>query len=196
VSSGRYPDGHANIMAMAGTASPRAANYINTPSNTPPVLDPIGDKVIYLGQTLTFTATASDSDLPAQSLTYSLIGEPAGATIGLGTGAFTWTPASVGTNSFTVRVSDSGFPAGTDDETITVEVLSAPSFTRSLRNGDNFELTWGTRAGKKYAVEYKDDLNQPLWIPLETNMATGAALSFTNATTNAPQRFFKIRVVD
>jgi hypothetical protein len=196
VSEGRVPDGGANIYYMPGTVSPRAANYLNNSPNTAPVLDPIGSKIIFLGQTLTFTATASDSDVPLQTLNFSLLGvPPAGAGI-TGAGAFSWTPANIGTNSVTVRVADNGVPPLSDFETITVEVLSAPRFTTSLRNGDNFELSWSTRAGKKYAVDYKDDLNTVPWTPLWTNTALGDSLSFTNATTNAPHGFFRIRTVE
>ncbi len=103
---------------------------------------------------------------------------------------------AIGTNSVTVRVTDNGVPPLSDSETITVEVLSAPRFTTSLRNGDNLELTWSTRAGKKYAVDYKDDLNTVPWTPLWTNTALGDSLSFTNVTTNAPHGFFRIRTVE
>ena len=41
---------------------------------------------------LTFTATATDADLPANTLTFSLSGEPVGASIDPNTGVFTWTP--------------------------------------------------------------------------------------------------------
>jgi hypothetical protein len=74
-------------------------------------------------------------------------------------------------------------------------VLAAPGFSHSARNGNNFELTWGTHPGKKYAVEYKDDLNAALWTPLQTNTAVGTTLSYTN-TTGVPQRFFHLRVVE
>jgi hypothetical protein len=196
VSQGRIPDGGANIYYMPGTASPRAANHINQAPNTAPVLDAIGSKIIFLGQTLAFTATANDSDLPAQPLNFSLDATPpAGASI-TGVGAFSWTPSGVGTNTLTVRVTDNGVPPLNDFETITVEVLSAPSFARSLRNGDYVELTWRTRAGKKYAVDYKDDLNTVPWTPLWTNVALGDSLSFTNVATNAPQGFFRIRTVE
>ncbi len=196
VSEGRVPDGGANIYYMPDTASPRAANYLNTTPNTAPVLDAIGNKIIFLGQTLAFTATANDTDVPLQALSFTLDPTPpAGASI-TGAGAFSWTPSVIGTNNLTVRVTDNGVPPMSDSETITVEVLSAPRFASSVRNGDNLELTWGTRAGKKYAVDYKDDLNIVPWTPLWTNMAAGNSLSFTNTTTNAPQGFFRIRTVD
>ena len=195
VSMGRYPDGGANIYFMTNF-TPRLPNFLAASSNVAPVLDPIGNKVIYFGQTLSFTATASDSDLPAQVLTFSLDPTPpAGASI-TGAGGFTFTPTGTGTNFISVRVTDSGAPALSDFEIITVEVLEGPSLTTSLRSGNNFELNWGTRAGKKYAVDYKDDLNASVWTPLWTNTAAGNSLSFTNATTNALQRFFRIRTVD
>src|SRR6185503_4611691 len=57
----------------------------------------------------TFTASATDADLPAQTLVYSLIGAPAGAAIDGSTGEFTWTPSEAqgpGLYPFSVRVSD------------------------------------------------------------------------------------------
>lgn len=90
---------------------------------------------------------------------------PSGAMITAG-GTFTWTPTAVGTNSVTVRVSDNGVPVLSDEETITVEVLAAPSFTSTVRSGDTVELTWPTRAGQRYAVDGKLDLNARAWTPL------------------------------
>ncbi len=47
-----------------------------------PVLGTIANQTVDEGSTLTFTATATDSDSAAQhTLTYSLSGTPAGATI-------------------------------------------------------------------------------------------------------------------
>ena len=97
--------------------------------NQAPTLDPIGDQVFVVGPTFTFTATASDPDLPANTLTFSLTDQPVGATINPVTGEFTWTPTLLdqlpGVYTFTVWVSDGGSPSLTDSETITVLVLSA-----------------------------------------------------------------------
>ena len=41
-----------------------------------------------------FTATATDADIPAQGLTFSLTGTvPTGASVGATSGLFTWNPA-------------------------------------------------------------------------------------------------------
>jgi len=93
--------------------------------NQAPVLAAIGNKSIAWGNALTFTASATDADLPANTLTYSLdAGSPTGAAIDPSSGAFSWTPASnqVGSYTITVRVKDNGTPSLDDYETITVYV--------------------------------------------------------------------------
>ena len=96
-------------------------------TNTAPVLDPIGDQSVNEGATLSFTATATDSDLPADTLTYSLDG----ASVGLGmsidpnTGVFSWTPSEGqggSTPSVIITVTDSGTGNLIDSESITVTV--------------------------------------------------------------------------
>ena len=79
---------------------------------------------------LTFTATATDNDLPADTLTFSLADGtgaiPSGATITAG-GLFSWTPTEAqgpGIYSFDVVVSDGTI---TDSETITVTVTEGNS---------------------------------------------------------------------
>ena len=196
VSEGRCPDGASSIITMTNP-TPRLANAGCVIGNSSPVLGPIGNRIVYLGETLTFTAMATDRDLPPQQLSFTLdAGAPAGASINPITGAFTWTPSTPGIVNITVRVADNGTPIRTDSETITVEVIGGPNFTSSVRNGNNFEMSWATQAGEKYAVEYKNDLNAPVWTPLVTNTATGLTLSYTNTILAPPQRFFRIRLVD
>ncbi|WP_042475472.1 putative Ig domain-containing protein [Bacillus ndiopicus] len=97
--------------------------------NSAPVLQVIGDQTVNEGDFLTFTVTATDTDLPANTLTYSLVGAPVGASINAKTGVFTWTPTEAqgpGSYTFTVRVSDGVL---TDEESITItvnEVNNAP----------------------------------------------------------------------
>src|SRR5205807_500871 len=93
--------------------------------NVAPVLDAIGDKTIDEQTALTFTAHATDVDLPANTLTFSLVGAPQGATISADTGAFSWTPTEAqgpADYRFTVRVTDSGTPTLSDEEAIAVTV--------------------------------------------------------------------------
>ena len=93
--------------------------------NAPPVLVTIGNRVIAEGSELSFTAAASDPDLPANGLVFSLAGAPAGAAIDPASGLFTWTPSELqgpGDYGVTVQVTDDGSPSLFDTEAITVTV--------------------------------------------------------------------------
>ncbi len=112
-----------------------------TAANVAPVLGAIGAKSIIAGQQLTFTATATDANIPAQPLTFSLNGAPTGASITLA-GVFTWTPATAGSYTFDVRVSDGN--GGTDSETITVTVTStSPNVIPVVNAGPDKNVTKG-----------------------------------------------------
>jgi VCBS repeat-containing protein len=93
--------------------------------NVAPRLAAIGNKTVDEETPLTFTAGANDSDLPANSLTYSLVNAPAGATINPATGAFSWIPTEAqGANTYNVtfRVADNGSPSLSAEETVTITV--------------------------------------------------------------------------
>ena len=122
-------------------------------TNLAPVLAAIGNQSVNEGATLSFTASATDADLPAQSLSYSL--DPAslalGMTINSSTGAFSWTPTEAQggmTPSVTVTVTDNGSGNLTDSETFTITVGDtnlAPVLTaignRSVNEGATLSFT-------------------------------------------------------
>jgi len=68
---------------------------------------------VWAEQLLSFTATATDEDLPAQMKLFSIDpGGPSDAHIDPATGLFTWTPraTNAGTNTMVLRVTDDGAP--------------------------------------------------------------------------------------
>ncbi|MGE4182479.1 MAG: Ig domain-containing protein, partial [Limisphaerales bacterium] len=67
---------------------------------------------LHLGVPLTLQATASDTDLPANTLSYSLDPAPPGMTIDPSTGEIAWNPleSQVGTHAVTVKVADNATP--------------------------------------------------------------------------------------
>src|SRR5207245_1770431 len=98
------------------------------------------------------TASATDADLPANSLSYSLgAGAPAGAAIDAATGVFSWTPTEAqgpADYSVTVRVTDSGTPALDASRTFTIHVAEvntapqlAPSGNQTADEGTLLQLT-------------------------------------------------------
>jgi hypothetical protein len=120
--------------------------------NRPPRLNPIGNKSVYRGQTLTFTVTGSDPD-GGQTLTYAASNLPPGASFNPATQTFTWAPGSGQAGSFpnvVFTVTDDGTPAVSASETISLNVPNrAPSAPANPypANGvtgasDRPQLTW------------------------------------------------------
>src|SRR5204862_3908733 len=103
-----------------------------TEVNLAPVLSVPADQTIDEQTTLSVSASATDADLPANTLTFALVSAPTGMTINPGSGAITWTPSEVqgpSTNVVSVSVTDNGVPAlsATNSFTVTVtEVNLAP----------------------------------------------------------------------
>src|SRR5204863_4119679 len=116
---------------MANTDAPITVHV--TEVNVSPVLSAVPDTVSIPELTpYTFTATATDGDLPAQTLTFSLVGAPTGATIGGSTGVFSWTPTEAqgpGSYPFTVRVSDGTANADAAITLDVTEVNAAPTLS-------------------------------------------------------------------
>lgn len=120
-------------------------------SNEPPSLDPIAEQAIDEGSTLTFTATATDRDIPRQTLRFTLLNPPSGAVVDEKTGDFRWTPTESqgpGTFPITLRVTDDGTPPLYDEVTIPIsvrEVDNPPEIVRlspiTLREGQRLVVT-------------------------------------------------------
>jgi len=104
--------------------------------NNAPVLDPVGDRSVDEGETLGFTLSAADPDLPAQTLTFSAEGLPAGATLNSESGAFSWTPTEAqgpGDYTVTFRVSD-GFASDAETVEISVAEINLPPVLAAIND--------------------------------------------------------------
>src|SRR5205814_2382766 len=101
----------------------KSFTVVVTELNSPPTLTVPPDQTIPELSTLTVTKTASDADLPANNLTFSLLSGPTGVHLDSATGLLTWTPTEAqgpSTNLITVRVTDNGTPALSDTKSFTV----------------------------------------------------------------------------
>lgn len=113
------------------SSKPAVVSFIIAAVNDAPVLDSIRSKTVVKGKPLTFTATASDVDA-GQTKRFSLIAPPTGSVMNATSGVFTWTPATAGTFTFKVRVTDNGSPVLFDEETIKVTVTNTVAARTSL----------------------------------------------------------------
>jgi len=192
VSPGRYPDGGPLIYPLP-TPTPGTNNAYD---NSPPQVTAISDRVLTLGQTLAFVATATDVDAPPQQIGFSLgAGAPAGATINPA-GQFQWTPSAPGSNMpITLMVTDNGTPALAGTQSFRVTVVPPPTLAWTWASGDPLVLSWPTVAGTPYQVEYKFDLNQLDWTPLNNPMlGNGSPIWITNSMPGS-QGYYRLRVL-
>src|SRR5262249_7086232 len=125
------PGTYAVTVRVTDNGSPplsdtKTFNVVVNEVNSAPSLAAIVNQTINEGSTLSLTATATDPDVPANTLTFSLDpGAPAGMTINATTGVLSWTPSEAqgpSTNNVIVRVTDNGSPALSDAKSFTVVV--------------------------------------------------------------------------
>ncbi len=180
-----------------------------TEANVAPVVAAISDKTINEGSNLAFTATATDADLPANAITWSLdSGAPNGATINPTTGAFSWTPTEAegpDTYIITVRATDNGSPvmSGTKTFNVTVNevnvapVLTVPSANiTTVTNWGNFKgYANGTENGTVLFREpsYANATSGFLDTTTDISQVTGAFPTNGNNSARALWTSFKIK---
>ena len=102
-SGGDVAMGNANALVLWMVAS----------SNTPPTLAAITNRTVNVGQIVAFTASATDTDTPPQTLTFALLSGATNSTLNTNSGAFSFRPLVTqanSTNNFTLKVSDNGTP--------------------------------------------------------------------------------------
>ena len=193
-SQGRYADG-ADARYSMNIPTPRAPNQL-TAGNTPPQLAAIPSYVIRLGQSVNFTAMGTDSDVPAQTLTYTLGAIPPMGVNLTSAGLFSWTPAAnqvPSTNTFAITVTDSGVPMQSASQGFTIIVLPQPQAGINNAGGGNVSISFDTIVGRSYRVEYKQNLSDPNWLPLTPNVvATDVTLTIQDSIGAEPHRFYRI----
>ena len=116
---GRFPNGTGPFQSLS--PSPEAENITGDP-----MIVPVGNQMVAVGQTLSFTVTATDPTMDPITMTAS--GVPVGASytdLGGGTGQFTWTPTNGQQGSYPVTFMAMDNQGGSDSEMITITVTDA-----------------------------------------------------------------------
>ena len=167
-------------------------------SNMPPTLAAIPDQTVYALSTLNVTNSAADTNLPLQTLTFSLAtNAPAGAEINPTNGIFTWTPDATyadTTNSIAVSVTDVGLPPLSDTKAFHVTVLLPPPFIQNVAvSTDVVTLIWSTLAGHNYRMQMKNNLADTNWMDVPGDLAaTNSATIGTNTFDPTHPQFYRI----
>lgn len=186
------------LAGLAVTAHNNASNCVaacdNVTVNQSPVLAGIVDQSILAGRTLAITNPATDADIPAQTLSYSILNAPTGASVDTN-GIFTWRPAiaqSPATQSLSIVASDNGVPSMsvTQKFNVTVNRPASPIiYNPSFSNGQ-IGLWISGDVGPDYLLQSSSNLLS--WSTIATS--TPASLPFIWTTTNAssPSQFYRI----
>jgi hypothetical protein len=165
--------------------------------NSAPVLAGISNRLVYVGESVSFTATATDTDLPPNTLTFSLEpGAPASAAI-TGGGLFTWTPTNtdIGPHTIGVRVTDNGVPPASDVESFSVGVAPPPFITRITHNDTNVTVRWISLPGRSYRLQFKPSFDVLMWSALPGVItAVSNEVERSDSLTNV-QRFYRVEVL-
>jgi hypothetical protein len=171
--------------------------------NTAPVLGAMSDWTVNAGQTISFTATATDVDSPTNSLTFSLLSPPVGAGIDADSGLFTWRPtlAQAGiANLVRVQVTDYNPWAvnahqlsATQSFRIAVNPLTPVTLRPLGYTNESFRLSVSGPVGPDYILQASPNLHD--WLSLASNAPL--TLPFTVSDTNTaafPNRFYRVRL--
>jgi len=134
-------------------------------SNTPPVLAAISNYTVNVGQTVAFTASATDSNQPPPTLTFSLLSAPTNATLNTNSGAFSFRPLvsqANTTNPISLEVTDSENPplSATNNFTITVNPLTLPQVSSVGWSNGQFVLQVSGQSGPDYGIQTSTNLTQ------------------------------------
>lgn len=165
--------------------------------NTAPTFAPVSNQTVNVGANVSVANVATDPDVPAQTLSYSLLTGPAGSAVD-GSGNFTWRPAVsfAGTSNIVqVVVTDNGTPnlSATNSFSVIVNPLAAPSVTATTYAGGVFSVTISGQNGPDYELQSTTNLSGGTWVDVVT--ASSPASPFTLTDTNAatqPVQFYRI----
>jgi len=168
--------------------------------NIAPVLPAQSNRTIIGLATLVVTNTATAPDVPSNSLTYRLVGPPAGALIDTN-GVITWTPtpSQVPSTNLLETVATDYNPWAVKGQLLsatnafTVFVTSAPFIGPVSVSNTTLTFSWSAIPDQKYRLQYKTELNQQNWNDLGAMIvATNATASYAEALGAYPQRFYRV----
>ena len=172
------------------------ANWASLATNTAPRLTPINNVFALKGHLLVLNFSAVDSDIPVQTLTFSLTNSPPDATVNPTNGSFSWTPSGAPgtiTNSITVIVTDNGNPPRSDSKSFLI-VANDLSAGPPVISTNGISLNWSAIAGLTYRVQFKNNLTDATWndLPGDIIASNNVALKLDSAAVTNTTRFYRI----
>ena len=186
------------VSDTAGGTSYGNFTVIVDKANKVPVITPVGDRTARPGFELNFRIAATDADLPAQTLTWSLTTPaPAGLTLNSETGRMKWTPTAAQAPQIyplTVRVTDNGTPAAFAEIPVRLWVRETrpklPALAIEPRpTAGGIRLRFTLPADTLYELQSTQDVSNQ-WFSRGTFTAPGGEILWIDNPASAPARRF------
>ena len=161
--------------------------------NQPPSASAPGSAMIHAEIPTTISLSATDGDLPAQALTFTISPALPGAEIT--SNALTWTPPGSyegTTNQLQLTVTDSiGMQSLPANFTIVVGFALRPEVRRE---GETALFSWETLPNRTYQLEYKTNLVDGAWTALGPSILADGSRITVAELLNQEQRFYRVRL--
>ncbi|MBI3882593.1 MAG: DUF3500 domain-containing protein [Verrucomicrobia bacterium] len=184
------------VLNVVGAVTSTNATLTVNAANTAPNLTAISNRTINPGYSLLITNTATDSDTPAQTLTFALLTAPTNATLNTNSGVLAWRPLisqADSTNQFSVSVTDSGSPSmsATSSFSVFVSAATVPGNTMVNYSNGVFSFQVSGIAGPDYIIQASTNLTD--WGSLDTNTPGVLPFNWTNLSAgDYAARFFRV----
>jgi hypothetical protein len=166
------------------------------PANSAPTLSAISNRTIGAGITLTVTNSATDPDLRWQTLYFSFVNAPSGASVDASSGILTWRPAVAQANTsnlFSVKVADNGSPSlsATQSFSVFVSPLATPVISPPVSSNGYFSLRITGDFGPDYSVQSSTNLFD--WATIFTTNSPLVPFDWTDPDpTPKPSQFYRV----
>jgi Putative Ig domain len=166
--------------------------------NTPPTIGAVPDQTANAGATLLVTNTASDLDLPAQTLTFSPANTfPANATLNSASGIFSWRPLvsqANTTNVIQIQATDNGSPnlSATNSFNVVVNAMANPVISGINLFQGQVSLTFNGPQGPDYTLWTSTNLMD--WQTLFITNSPPIPFTVTDTNSADPARFYKFQI--
>jgi hypothetical protein len=132
--AGTYP----NVVILVSDGSATASENITisvsaaAQANAPPVMSPIGDRNVTVGETLAFSLNASDPN--GDNLTYTATELPSGATFSAASRTFSWQSKAAGKYAVAFQVSDGSLTASQSVNIMVTMPIDEPPVLSPMTN--------------------------------------------------------------
>jgi len=188
------------VVTDDGSPALSATNSFNVTVNevnSAPTLGagPLTNRTVNPGQTISFTATAVDPDIPTNTLAFSLVNPPSGAAINSSSGAFAWRPTvsqANTTNVVQVRVTDNGSPALSDTKQFSVVINGLPPVVLGplLYSNGQFQMGISGAVGPDYIIQRSTNLQS--FTGIATNTPASTPFNYIDLSAGTNRAFYRV----